>query len=176
MRHRFVATILAAVCCVGLSNTSSLEVVPHKPKMSPQFLNQLYQQQQGENQERRPSLAVIGYGVAGYAIVTRAIKLGYRVTIFERESDALRGTSSFFMKMHNGLEYPHHLQSAESCHDGQLAWRQELGEDTFLDIIGTTSNKAGARIMTTSNWCGVQPSDMDDGALDATYKHLQDRC
>jgi hypothetical protein len=74
------------------------------------------------------NIAVIGGGVFGAMAAIRLAEAGRKITLFERESDLLRGTSSNANRVHLGYHYPRDEQTARQCMKGYEGFLVEFGE------------------------------------------------
>lgn len=80
-------------------------------------------------------VAVIGAGVFGLTTAMTLTKAGHEVTVFERELEALRGsTPNSVMRLHLGLHYPRDLETAVQSRRGYWEFLEAFGEAVDLNF------------------------------------------
>ncbi len=80
-------------------------------------------------------IAIIGAGFFGCAVAKKLSMNGHEVTIYEKSSDILRGTSSANVyRVHRGPHYPRSIETASQCIDGYQKYCDEFSEAVFTDF------------------------------------------
>ena len=73
-------------------------------------------------------IAVIGGGVFGAVTAARLAELGETVSLFERLSSLMQGTTSVANRLHRGFHYPRHEETARQCVRGFTSFREAFWE------------------------------------------------
>lgn len=73
-------------------------------------------------------IAVIGGGAFGVMTTIRLAEGGQRVTLFERLSSVLRGSTANANRLHLGFHYPRDAETARQCLRGAETFRRDFGE------------------------------------------------
>lgn len=85
--------------------------------------------------DRPASVGVIGAGIFGVSAALEARALGLDVTLYERRSDILTGsTARNFFRLHRGYHYPRDAPTARQARDGYETFAQ-----TFADAVVRTA-------------------------------------